>query len=151
MIYLNLFHTVTHWDSSYAHQRVRFYTESPLLTFLLLCMTDAAPTHNTVLQWASCTHVQVQWSQTAGLLWIWNNNNHTQTDSGKHLRVQDLWGVLHNPAPAPDWHPYRLPELRVYLSHLWREGHFHQKLTSWRVGSAVSLFLGGQTAPKDQY
>lgn len=56
MAYLNFLDTVTHWDSSDAHQWVRLYAERPLLTLLLLCVADAAPSNDTVLQWASCKH-----------------------------------------------------------------------------------------------
>lgn len=55
--YLNFLDAVAQWGCSNTHQWVRLDTESPLFTLLLLCMADAAPSHNAVLQWASCnTH-----------------------------------------------------------------------------------------------
>lgn len=56
-IYLYFLDAVSDWDRSNTHQWVWLYTESPLLTFLLLCMANTAPTHNTVLQRTSCTEV----------------------------------------------------------------------------------------------
>lgn len=144
MTYLDFLDTVTHWHRSDTHQRVRLYIESPLLTFLLLCMANTAPSHDTVLQGASCTQSRCKRSRLMSFEYT------TEQCGCKHLHVQDLWAAPHNPAPAAGWRPCRLAERPVYPSHLWREGRFLQKKRSWRVGNAASLFLVYQTASKQQ-
>lgn len=143
MAYLNFLDTVTHWDSSDTHQWVRLYTERPLLTLLLLCVADAAPSNDTVLQWASCKHKDTVKPKPVRSEF---KNVQPYIYKNKHLHAQVLWAAPHNPAPAPDWHLCRLAGQRVSQSHLWREDRFLQKMRSWRVGSAASLFLADQTA-----
>lgn len=55
MACLNFLNAFPHRDGPHAHQWVWLYTESPLLTFLLLCVADTAPSHDAVLQGTSCT------------------------------------------------------------------------------------------------
>lgn len=148
---LNFLDTVSHRDRSHTHQWVWLNVQSPLFTLLLLCEADAAPSHNTVLQWAPCIHTQLRWCHTITehKVCFQCEKKQSHIGGGAHLHVRDLWGEPHSPAPAPDWRPCHPAEQIVYRSHLWREDRFPQKSTSWRVGSDASLFPVGQTASEE--
>lgn len=138
---LNFLNTFPHRDGPHAHQWVWLYTESPLLTFLLLCVADTAPSHDAVLQGTSCTESLSQLHEHSWRVFI----RLPHASLAQHLHVRDLWAALRNPGPAPDWHQCHLPKQRVSLWHPWREGLFLQTAMMWRAGSAASLFLVGQT------
>lgn len=117
--YLNFFNTVMEWGCANAHQWVWLYIESPLLAFLLLCVANTAPPHNTVLQRTSCTKRSSE--VTASLLWMEQLTNHTP-----------IWVSTFMPKAFEQCHIIQ-PQHLTHIDVIWKNSKFICRILEEKV------------------